>query len=149
VVAYLQTALSDTWVLYASYKHYHWQLYGPLFRDLHLMFDEFADGVFDTIDDLDERMRRLGANIANTQLWEFQEASSVTSAQGTETVEEMIAEARANLLRLIPPMRSAVTTSDDAGDPGTVDLLSKIVQVHEKNEWFLRQILMKQDRLVT
>ena len=52
VVQHLQRQVADAFVLYANYKHYHWQTFGPHFRDLHLMFDEFAKEVLGTIDDI-------------------------------------------------------------------------------------------------
>src|SRR5829696_4077421 len=60
VVAHLQTQVANAFVLYANYKHYHWQTYGPLFRDLHLLFDEFAQAVLATVDDFAERLRMIG-----------------------------------------------------------------------------------------
>jgi DNA-binding ferritin-like protein len=63
VVQYLQRQVANALVLYANYKHYHWQTFGPLSRDLHLMFDEFAKDVLETIDEMAERIRMIGQNI--------------------------------------------------------------------------------------
>src|SRR5215211_7353405 len=60
VVEHLQRQVANAFVLYANYKHYHWQTYGPLFRDLHLLFDEFATAVLGTVDDFAERLRMIG-----------------------------------------------------------------------------------------
>ena len=60
VVECLQRQLANAFVLYANYKHYHWQTFGPMFRDLHLLFDEFATAVLGTIDDFAERLRMIG-----------------------------------------------------------------------------------------
>ena len=59
VVEHLQRQVANAFVLYTNYKHYHWQTYGPLFRDLHLLFDEFAQGVLATVDDFAERVRMI------------------------------------------------------------------------------------------
>src|SRR6266545_1190190 len=56
VVQHLQRQVANAFVLYANYKHYHWQTFGPLFRDLHLMFDEFAKDTLGTIDEMAERV---------------------------------------------------------------------------------------------
>ena len=141
LIATLQQDLANAWVLYANYKHYHWQAYGPSFHDLHLMFDEFADQVFDTIDDFAERIRRLGADVTTITLTQFQQAASVQSSVANQSMLDMIEEAHANLLLVIQGMRDAARVADDNNDPGSVDLYSKIVQVHEKAEWFLRQAL--------
>src|SRR5919106_4054362 len=60
VVEHLQRQVANAFVLYANYKHYHWQTFGPLFRDLHLLFDEFAQAVLATVDDFAERVRMIG-----------------------------------------------------------------------------------------
>jgi starvation-inducible DNA-binding protein len=147
VVQHLQQEVANAFVLYANYKHYHWQTFGPMFRDLHLMFDEFADAVRETIDDFAERVRMIGPDVQNVQLKQLQEAASVQSAAANQSMREMIEEADANLLVVIKGMREAAKLADENDDPGTVDLFSKAVQIHEKHEWFLRQVLKKKDGL--
>ena len=148
VVQHLQRQVADAFVLYANYKHYHWQTFGPLFRDLHLMFDQFAKEVLDTIDDLAERIRMIGPDIENVQLKQMQEAADVHSAVPGQSAREMIEEADANALVMIKDLRDGAKIADESNDPGTVDLFSKVVQIHEKQEWFLRQLLKKKDELV-
>lgn len=148
VVQHLQREVANALVLYANYKHYHWQTFGPLFRDLHLMFDEFAKAVLDTTDEFAERIRMIGPDVKNVQLRQMQDAASVHSASANQSMREMIEEADANLLVVIKDMREAANAADENNDPGTVDLFSKIVQIHEKHEWFLRDILKKKDGLV-
>lgn len=72
----------------------------------------------------------------------------VRSAGAGRSVHEMIEEADANLLVVIKDMRDAAKAADESNDPGTVDLFSRFVQIHEKHEWFLREILKKKDGLV-
>ena len=147
VVQHLQRQVANAFVLYANYKHYHWQTFGPHFRDLHLMFDEFAKDVLDTIDDLAERVRMIGQDVQPVQLKQMQETADVHSAAAGQSTLEMIEEADANLLVMIKDMRDAAKAAEQSNDPGTVDLFSKVVQIHEKHEWFLRQILKKKDGL--
>src|SRR5204863_7712623 len=80
VVQHLQREMANAFVLYANYKHYHWQTFGPHFHDLHLMFDEFAKETLKTIDPLAERIRMIGQDIRNVQLKQMQEAANVHSA---------------------------------------------------------------------
>jgi starvation-inducible DNA-binding protein len=148
VVQHLQRQVANAFVLYANYKHYHWQTFGPFFRDLHLMFDEFAREVLGTMDELAERIRMIGQDVQNVQLKQMQEAADVRSAGAGRSVHEMIEEADANLLVVIKDMRDAAKAADESNDPGTVDLFSRFVQIHEKHEWFLREILKKKDGLV-
>jgi len=149
VVQHLQRQVANAFVLYANYKHYHWQTFGPLFRDLHLMFDEFAKDTLGTIDEMAERVRMIGQDVQNVQLKEMQEAANVHSAVKGQSMREMLEEADANLLLVIKDMRDAAKAADDNNDPGTGDLFAKVVQIHEKHEWFLRGVLKKKDGLVS
>jgi starvation-inducible DNA-binding protein len=149
VVQHLQTQVANSFVLYANYKHYHWQTFGPLFRDLHLMFDEFAKEVLATTDELAERIRMIGQDVGPVQLREIQERANVHSASGgKQTMREMIEEADANLMVVIKDCRDAAELADENKDRGTSDLLSDVLRVHEKHEWFLREILKRDDGLV-
>ena len=147
VVEHLQRQVANAFVLYSNYKHYHWQTFGPLFRDLHLLFDEFATAVLATIDDFAERLRMIGQDpIFRPE--DVERAASVKVSGDAATMREMIEEANGNLLIVIGEMRTAARVADDHDDPGTVDLFSRHVQLHEKHEWFLRDILERNDGLV-
>src|SRR6476620_8514327 len=95
VVEHLQRQVANAFVLYANYKHYHWQTFGPLFRDLHLLFDEFATAVLESIDDLAERLRMIGQDSV-FRPEDIERFASVTFSGDTGTMREMIAEADAN-----------------------------------------------------
>jgi starvation-inducible DNA-binding protein len=146
VVEHLQRQVANGLVLYLNYKHYHWQTYGPMFRDLHRLFDEFANPVLDTIDEFAERVRMIGQDpVASPQ--EMLQTASVKVAGRGQTMREMVREADENLLIVIKEMRRGARAADEADDPGTVDLFSRFVQIHEKHEWWLRDILEKRDGL--
>jgi starvation-inducible DNA-binding protein len=147
VVEHLQRQVANAFILYTNYKHYHWQTYGPLFRDLHLLFDEFAKAVLATLDDFAERVRMIGQDPVSQPL-EILANGSVKVADRDQTMRQMIEEADANLLLVIKEMRSAAKTADEQNDPGSVDLFSRHVQIHEKHEWWLRDLLEKQDGLI-
>lgn len=97
------------------------------------MFDEFAKDVLDTIDHTAERIRMIGQDVQSVQLKQIQEAASVHSAGSGQNAREMIEGADANLLVVIREMRDGAKIADESGDPGTVDLFSRIVQLHEKH----------------
>src|SRR5215211_5990216 len=100
VVEHLQRQVANAFILYTNYKHYHWQTYGPLFRDLHLMFDEFAKAVLATVDDFAERVRMIGQDpISRPQ--EILATASVRVAEYEQTMRQMVEEADANLLLVI------------------------------------------------
>lgn len=146
VVEHLQQQVANAFVLYANYKHYHWQTFGPLFRDLHLLFDEFAAAVLATTDDFAERLRMIGQDPV-FRPDEIESTASVQVSRDAGTMREMIQEADTNLLTVIKEMRVAARVADEHDDPGTVDLFSRHVQLHEKHEWWLRDILEKNDGL--
>ena len=147
IVEQLQRQVANAFVLYTNYKHYHWQTYGPLFRDLHLLFDEFATAVLATVDDFAERLRMIGQDpVFSPQ--QIENTATVRISSDVRTMRDMIEEADENLLVVIGEMRTAARIADDHDDPGTVDLFSRHVQIHEKHEWWLRDILEKNDGLL-
>src|SRR5262249_29155920 len=93
VMQHLQTQVANAFVLYANYKHYHWQVFGPLFHDLHLMWDDFAKDVLRTADELAERVRMIGQDVRAVQLREMQDAANIHSAGSGQSPREMIEEA--------------------------------------------------------
>jgi len=148
LVQSLQRQVANAFILYGNYKHYHWQTFGPLFRDLHLLFDEFAKEVLDTVDEFAERVRMIGQNPISAPL-EVVNAAGVKVAERDATMRAMIEEADRNLLVVIQEMREGARLADEANDPGTNDLFARTVQIHEKHEWWLRDILKKHDGLTS
>lgn len=148
VVRHLQRETANAFILYANYKHYHWQTFGPLFRDLHLMFDEFAEESLENVDTLAERLRMIGQDpvfLFNDML----KQASVHPADGDHSMRHMIEEADENVLNVIKGMRDAAEAADDQHDPGSNDLFASMVRIYEKQEWMLREILKKRDGLVS
>jgi starvation-inducible DNA-binding protein len=146
VVQALRRQASNAFVLYANYKHYHWQTYGPLFRDLHKLFDKFAEEVLGTLDEFAERVRMIGQD-PPAHLLEAADVASVAQAAPQTNMREMIEEANRNAIIVVSEMRKAARIADEHNDPGTVDLFSRSVQIHEKHEWWLRDLLKKGDGL--
>ena len=146
VVVELQRQVANAFVLYANYKHYHWQTYGPLFRDLHKLFDGLAKDVLGTIDELAERIRMIGQD-PPAHLLAAADLASVAPAAPHSTMREMAEEADRHLLVVIKEMRQAVKVAEEHDDPGTVDVFSRFVQIHEKHEWWMRDLLRTGDGL--
>ena len=146
VVQALCRQVANTFVLYANYKHYHWQTFGPLFRDLHKLFDEFAGDVLLTLDEFAERVRMNGQD-PPAHLIEAVDMATVGVAAPHSTMREMIEEADRHVLVVIREMRQAARVADEHNDPGTVDLFSRSVQIHEKHEWWMRDLLRTGDGL--
>lgn len=146
VVVILQTQLANSFSMYLNYKHYHWQTFGPLFRDLHRLFDEFSDEVLETTDVLAERIRMIGQNPL-FGIDEILKTATVRQAKKGQDMREMIEEADFNCMNIIKEMRDGIQTSDENNDPGTSDILVRFLQIYEKQEWMLRELLEKRDGL--
>ncbi|MBI4468997.1 MAG: DNA starvation/stationary phase protection protein [Acidobacteria bacterium] len=142
----LQRQIANAFLMYANYKKYHWESYGPHFRDLHLLFDDHATAVLGTIDELGERVRILGGYPV-TDPRQFPERGTTEIAPARLNMREMVEGARKNHDRVIQEMREAVEVASRAGDPGTADLFTRFVQVHEKQAWFLNEVLASKDGL--
>src|SRR5919106_5140873 len=112
IVEHLQRQVANAFILYSNYKHYHWQTFGPLFRDLHLLFDEFATEVLATVDDFAERLRMIGQDPV-FRPDEVERIATVNVSGDAGNMREMIAEADANLLVVIKEMREAARVADD------------------------------------
>ena len=148
VVRHLQRQVGNAFMLWANYKRYHWQVKGPLFRDYHRLFDELAKDVLETIDELAERLRMIGQDPIATPS-EVLEVASVKPAPLGQVVREMVESADTHVIQVIREMREAIQAAESANDPGTADVLIRFVQVHEKHEWWLRDMLRRGDGLVT
>jgi starvation-inducible DNA-binding protein len=146
IVQALRLQTANGLVLYFNYKHYHWQTFGPLFRDLHKLFDRLATEVLESVDPLAERTRMIGQDPPANPV-EAADLATVATAAPHSTMREMVEEANRNQLVVIKEIRKAVKTAEEHDDPGTVDLFSKLVQVHEKHEWWSRDILRAGDGL--
>src|SRR4026209_1383409 len=116
VVQELRRQVANAFVLYANYKHYHWQTYGPLFRDLHKLFDQLAEDVLPTLDELAERVRMIGQD-PPAHLIAAADLATVAPAAPHSTMREMVEEANRNLLVVIKEMRHAAKIADEHEDP--------------------------------
>jgi starvation-inducible DNA-binding protein len=148
VVATLQRQQANALVAYLNYKKYHWLSYGPLFRDIHLMLDEQATLVYATIDEFAERAIMIGGTPLGDPA-DYLPNASVKPSKGSLSLDEMIAEARATLDVVIEEMHADAEVATEAGDIGTADLYTRLVQTHQKNRWFLNEILRKKDGLTS
>lgn len=148
VVATLQRQQANALVVYLNYKKYHWLSYGPLFRDIHLLLDEQATQTYASIDEFAERAIMVGgAPIGDPA--DYLAAATVKPSEGVLGMREMLAEARASLDVVIKEMHEDAEIATEAGDIGTADLYTRLVQVHQKNRWFLDEILKKRDGLTS
>ncbi len=148
VVATLNRQQANALVSYLNYKKYHWLTYGPLFRDIHLLLDEQAAATYAMIDELAERALMIGGTpVADPA--DYLPAATVKPSKGALTPRVMLEEAAATLDTVIREMHADAEVATAAGDIGTADLYTRLVQVHQKSRWFLAEILKKKDGLVS
>lgn len=148
VIAALNRQQANALVAYLNYKKYHWLTFGPLFRDLHLLFEEQGNEVFATIDELAERSLMIdGSPVADPA--QYLPTATVQPSEGQLSVREMVAEAIATHERIIDEMHEDADGAARVGDIGTADLHTRLVQVHQKHRWFLKELLRKGDGLLT
>ena len=142
VVAALQREQASALVLYLNYKKYHWLTFGPHFRDLHLLFEDHGTQVLESIDDLAERALMIdGRPLADPA--QYLPASFVEPSQGERNVAQMVEETIAAHDKVIRAMHDDAEAATKAGDIGTADLFTRLVQVHQKQRWFLKEIARK------
>ena len=136
----LSRLLADSYTLYLKTHNYHWNVTGPQFNTLHLMFEQHYTELALAVDAIAERIRALGV-AAPGSYREFAELTSVQEAKGGETAEEMIRQLVAGQETIVRTAREVFPTADAANDEPTADLLTQRMQVHEKNAWMLRSML--------
>lgn len=124
-----------------QYKGYHWNVAGPQFHDLHAMFDDHAKMVFDSIDELAERRRILGAPAEYTLVSLRGASNLLADGRIPHLPREMVGNLVASHRIVIHDLKKGFEVADRSGDPGSADLFARIVQRHEKMEWFLREFL--------
>lgn len=142
VIDHLNAQLATAWVLSFNAKRYHWTVTGPHFRDYHLRFDDLHGAVDGMVDELAERIRMLGGTPihAPAQMEKLSQAKPSDPAAKLEA-QAMLQEALAGEEVAIAFNHKGVELANEASDPGTADLLTRFVQVHQKEAWFLKAML--------
>ena len=138
VIEHLNTELASAQVLALNAKRYHWTVTGPHFRDYHLRFEELYVAADATVDELAERIRMVGGVPihAPAQIEAMSRAKVSDPAKALDAAA-MVEEALENQQRVIDSMHAGIEQANQSGDPGTADLLTRFVQVHQKEAWFL------------
>jgi starvation-inducible DNA-binding protein len=142
VIQSLQRQQANSLVQFLNTKKYHWLTFGPHFRDLHLLFEEHATAALEAVDEYAERALMIdGAPVTEPQ--RLLAAATVRPSEGQLTVRQMIDEAIAAHDKIIAELHSDTENASNAGDIGTADLFTRLVQVQQKQRWFLKEIRRK------
>lgn len=140
IAADLSALLADSYTLYLKSHNYHWNVTGPMFQTLHLMFEQHYNELALAVDEIAERIRALG-HVAPATYGEFGRLSSIPEEASPPEAMEMIRKLVEGHESVIATARTTITTADRAGDAATVDLATRRVDVHEKTAWMLRSLL--------
>ncbi len=140
ISAGLSRLLADSYTLYLKTHNFHWNVKGPLFNTLHLMFEEHYTELATAVDEIAERIRALGVRAPGSYR-EFAELTSIAEAEGDEPAEEMIRQLVIGQETVVRTAREIFPAADAANDEPTADLLTQRMQIHEKNAWMLRSML--------
>ena len=136
----LSRFLADSYTLYLKTHNFHWNVTGPMFNSLHVMFETQYTEQWGALDEIAERIRALGFPAPGTYK-EFQKLTSMTEPEGVPSAQEMIRLLVQGQEAVIKTARSIAPIADKASDEPTLDLLTQRMQVHEKTAWMLRSLL--------
>jgi len=136
----LSRLLADSYTLYLKTHNYHWNVVGPMFNTLHLMFEAQYNELALAVDLIAERIRALGVRAPGSYR-EFASLSSITEDDDQPDAEEMIRRLVIGQETVARTARSVFPIVERASDEPTADLLTQRLQVHEKTAWMLRSML--------
>ena len=136
----LSHMLADSYTLYLKTHNFHWNVSGPMFQTLHILFMTQYTELWNALDLIAERIRALGYPAPGSYK-DFAKLSSIPEAEGVPAAEEMIRQLVAGQEAVTRTARSMFPAVDAAADEPTADLLTQRMQLHEKNAWMLRSLL--------
>ena len=140
IAAGLSRLLADTYVLYGKTHGFHWNVTGPMFNTLHLMFMDQYTELWNSLDDIAERIRALGM-VAPHGGSTLAGLASIKEAPQQPAALEMVRELVAGHEAVARTARSIFPLAETASDEPTADLLTQRLQIHEKTAWMLRSLL--------
>lgn len=139
----LSQVLADSFTLYLKTHNFHWNITGPMFNTLHVMFEGQYNEQWTALDVIAERIRALGFN-APGSYGQFIKLSSIREEPGVPEApewQEMVRQLVLGNESVCRTARKVLSTADHAGDDPTVDMLTQRLAIHEKYAWMLRSLL--------
>ena len=136
----LSGLLADSYTLYLMTHNFHWNVTGPQFNSLHLMFMGQYTEQWNALDIIAERIRALGYPAPGTYK-EFVKLATIQEVEGVPKAEEMVRHLVAAQEATARTARKLFPVVDAANDQPTADVLTQRIDVHEKTAWMLRSLL--------
>ncbi|CUI16347.1 putative DNA protection during starvation family protein [Candidatus Protochlamydia naegleriophila] len=140
IAQFLNLILADTYILYVKTQNFHWNIVDPRFYALHQFLEKQYEELAEAIDELAERIRILGERAPGT-LKQFLDMTSYKESNGDENSDDMLQQLFEDHEAMCRHLRERIERSNELGDHGTTDLLTKRLSVHEKSAWMLRSHL--------
>ncbi len=140
IAAGLSRLLADSYTLYLKTHNFHWNVKGPMFNTLHLMFETQYTEMALAVDLIAERIRALGFPAPGTYS-EYAKLTTIPETAGVPKAEDMIQLLVEGQESVVRTARSIFPVVDAAHDEPSADLLTQRMQLHEKNAWMLRSLL--------
>ncbi len=132
--------LADSYTLYLKTHNFHWNVTGPMFNTLHLLFEEEYNELAMAVDQIAERIRALGV-AAPGSYQQFSKLTSIKEETRVPNAKAMINQLISGQEAVIKTARKSLPIAIEANDEPTVDLLTQRMTAHEKNAWMLRSLL--------
>ncbi|RTL51717.1 MAG: DNA starvation/stationary phase protection protein [Bradyrhizobiaceae bacterium] len=137
ISAAVNVVLADSFALYLKTKNFHWHISGRHFRDYHLLLDEQGEQIFDTTDDLAERVRKIGGTTIRS-IGQIAKLQTIKDSDETFVPpREMLRELMEDNKKLIANMRKAHEIADKGNDSATTSILENFIDQAERRTWFL------------
>ena len=136
----LSKLLAESYTLYLKTHNFHWNVTGPMFQTLHLLFEQQYTELALAVDAIAERIRSLG-HPAPASYAAFSRLSGIPDTEGVPKAKEMIRLLLEGHETIIGTARGVIPAAEKAPDQATADLLTQRLQVHEKTAWMLRSLL--------
>ena len=135
----LSRLLADTYTLYLKTHNFHWNVTGPMFNSLHLMFETQYTELALAVDEIAERIRALGFPAPGSYS-AYAKLSSMQGEDGVPDAAAMVEQLVKGQEAVLRTARTVFPIADQVGDEPTADLLTQRMQVHEKTAWMLRSL---------
>ena len=140
IAAGLGRLLADTYTLYLKTHNYHWNVTGPHFQTLHLMFMQQYTELGLAVDTIAERIRALGEPAPGTYK-AFSKLTSIKETDGVPKAMDMVRDLVNGHETVVRTARELIPVADKAGDESTLNVLTARLEIHEKTAWMLRSML--------
>jgi starvation-inducible DNA-binding protein len=135
----LKNLLADSYTLYLQTHNFHWNVTGPQFRELHLMFEEQYTELAVAVDDIAERIRTLDVAAPGTYK-AFAELSTIKEVEGVPEAKEMVSLLTHGHEQVVKTCRKVLKLAQEADDESSASLVSDRMRVHDKTAWMLRAL---------